>query len=295
MYEPQLMQQSNFEVKPNFSLSDYPTQLDTPLSDKALKKQLRKERRVLGNMQNVLYAHAKYSVLICFQGMDTSGKDSLIREVFKDFNVRGVVAHSFKKPSKKELQHDFLWRHYKALPARGKFAVFNRSHYENVLISRVKPELVLQEHIPHIKTLDAITSEFWDRRLQQINNFETTIHQNGCIIFKFFLHISKDEQKHRLLRRLNNPNKHWKFSPEDVKDRELWDKYTRCYEEAISKTTKTHAPWYIIPADSKPHARLVVAKIIKERLQSYTDIKTPSLAPELQDQIDHYKDQLQQP
>ncbi len=287
------MKRSDFEVKRNFSLSDYPTQLETHLSDTALKKELRKERRVLGTMQNELYAHGKYSVLICFQGMDTSGKDSLIREVFKDFNVRGVVAHSFKKPSEKELAHDFLWRHYKALPARGKYAVFNRSHYENVLISRVKPELVLKENNPHINSLDDITSDFWDTRLQQINNFETTIHQNGCIIFKFFLHISKDEQKNRLLRRLNKPSKQWKFSPEDVKDRELWDDYTRCYEEAIAKTSKTHAPWYVIPADSKPHARLLVAKIIKERMQNFTDIQNPSLAPELQDQIKHYKDQLE--
>jgi polyphosphate kinase 2 (PPK2 family) len=179
------------------------------------------------------------------------------------------------------------------LPARGKYAVFNRSHYENVLISRVKPELVLKENNPHINSLDDITSDFWDTRLQQINNFETTIHQNGCIIFKFFLHISKDEQKNRLLRRLNKPSKHWKFSPEDVKDRELWDDYTRCYEEAIAKTSKTHAPWYVIPADSKPHARLLVAKIIKERMQNFTDIQNPSLAPELQDQIKHYKDQLE--
>jgi PPK2 family polyphosphate:nucleotide phosphotransferase len=243
-------------------------------------------------MQNTLYAHGKYSVLVCIQGMDTSGKDSLIREVFKDFNVRGVISYSFKKPSERELNHDFLWRHYRALPARGKYAVFNRSHYENVLISRVKPEIVLNERIPHINSLKDITPEFWNKRLEQINNFEKTIHENGCIVFKFFLHISKDEQKSRILRRLNKPSKNWKFSPEDLKDRELWDEYTKYYEQAISETSKDYAPWYIIPSDSKHHARLLVAKTIKERVETYTDIQNPSLPQELQDQISYYKEQL---
>lgn len=286
------MELSNLKVKGNINLKDFPTELSHNCSDKSLKKQLKKERRALGEMQNTLYAHGKYSVLICIQGMDTSGKDSLIREVFKDFNVRGVISHSFKKPSEKEINHDFLWRHYKALPARGKYGVFNRSHYENVLISRVKPEIVLNEKIPDINSLEDITPAFWNNRLEQINNFEKTIHQNGCIIFKFFLHISKDEQKNRLLRRLNKPSKNWKFSPEDLKDRELWDAYTQYYEEAISATSTEHAPWYVIPADSKPHARLLVAKTIKERMETYTDIQNPSLPEELQDQISYYKQQL---
>lgn len=286
------MELPNLHVKGPIHLSDFPTKIDHNSSDKSLKKQLKQERRTLGEMQNTLYAHGKYSVLICIQGMDTSGKDSLIREVFKDFNVRGVISHSFKKPSEKEINHDFLWRHYKALPARGKYGVFNRSHYENVLISRVKPEIVLNEKIPDINSLEDITPAFWNNRLEQINNFEKTIHQNGCILFKFFLHISKDEQKNRLLRRLNKPSKNWKFSPEDLKDRELWDAYTQYYEEAISATSTEHAPWYVIPADSKPHARLLVAKTIKERMETYTDIQNPSLPEELQDQISYYKQQL---
>ncbi|WP_019038263.1 PPK2 family polyphosphate kinase [Psychroflexus tropicus] len=286
------MKLSDLQVNGKVQLSEYPTQLETHLSDKALKKKLKKERRALGEMQNTLYAHGKYSVLVCIQGMDTSGKDSLIREVFKDFNVRGVISNSFKKPSHKELQHHFLWRHQKALPARGKYAVFNRSHYENVLISRVKPEIVLNENLPHINKLEDITPEFWTQRLEQINAFEDTIHQNGCIIFKFFLHISKDEQKHRLLRRLNTPSKHWKFSPEDLKDRDLWEEFTQAYEKALSATSKPHAPWYVIPADSKHQARLLVAQTIKARMQTYTDIQNPSLPEELQNQIDSYKQQL---
>lgn len=288
------MELPNLIAKGQISLKNLSTKLDQDISKKVLKKQLKKERKELGDMQNTLYAHGKYSVLICIQGMDTSGKDSLIREVFKDFNVRGVISHSFKKPSAEELKHNFLWRHYKALPARGKFGIFNRSHYENVLISRVKPEIILNENLPHINSLEDITSEFWDNRLEQINNFENTIAQNGCIIFKFFLHISKTEQKNRLLRRLNKPSKHWKFSPEDLKDRELWDDYIFCYEKALSTTSKDHAPWYIIPADSKHQARLIVAKTIKEKMQQYTDIKNPSLPEKLQNQISDYKNQLKE-
>lgn len=286
------METHNLKVSTPVSLEAYSTTPEEDHSKKALKKKLRKERKALGKMQNTLYAHNKYSVLVCIQGMDTSGKDSLIREVFKDFNVRGVISHSFKKPSEEELQHDFLWRHYKALPARGKYAVFNRSHYENVLISRVKPQIVLNENSPHITQLSDITPEFWQQRLQQINNFEETIHQNGCIIFKFFLHISKEEQKNRLLRRLNKPSKNWKFSPEDLKDRELWDEYIHCYEEALTATSTPHAPWYIIPSDSKHYARYLVAKTIKERMESYTDIQNPSLPDELQEQLSYYKKQL---
>lgn len=286
------MELPNLQVKQNIKLTDFPTQIKNQFSNKSIKKQLRKERRELGEMQNVLYAHGKYSVLVCIQGMDTSGKDSLIREVFKDFNVRGVNSYSFKKPTEIELEHDFLWRHYKALPSRGKYAVFNRSHYENVLISRVKPEIVLNERIPHINSVEDITPVFWKNRLEQINNFEKTIHQNGCIIFKFFLHISKDEQKNRILRRLNKPSKNWKFSLEDLKDRKLWDEYTTYYEEAINATSKEHAPWYIIPSDSKHHARLLVARTIKERMQKFTDIQNPTLPEELQNQIEDFKKQL---
>lgn len=286
------MNLTDLEVTHPINLNEFPTYIEDGLSTKKRKKKLRKERTELGEMQNTLYAHGKYSVLVCIQGMDTSGKDSLIREVFKDFNVRGVNSYSFKKPTEIELQHDYLWRHYKALPARGKYAVFNRSHYENVLISRVKPEIVLNENIPGIHSEKDITPQFWKNRLEQINNFEKTIHQNGCIIFKFFLHISKDEQKYRILRRLNKPNKHWKFSPEDLKDRKLWDDYFEVYQETINATSKKHAPWYIIPSDRKEQARLLVTKIIKERMETFTDIENPTLPEELQKNLSEYRKQL---
>jgi PPK2 family polyphosphate:nucleotide phosphotransferase len=280
---------NEFQVTSKINLKKTSTSLTRKKGDKKMKKELKKVRRELGDLQNILYAHGKYSVLICLQGMDTSGKDSLIREVFKDFNIRGIIAHSFKKPTSQELKHDFLWRHYKALPARGKYAVFNRSHYENIIISRVHPEIILNENIPYINTVEDITEEFWTKRIQQIKNFEKTITSNGCIIFKFFLHISKEEQKHRLLRRLNKPDKNWKFAPEDIEERKLWEDYIQNYEKAINETSTKSAPWYVIPSDHKDQARLLVAKILKEKISTYKDIQNPSLPPHLEMKLDEYK------
>ncbi|MBS3738488.1 PPK2 family polyphosphate kinase [Mesohalobacter halotolerans] len=280
----------SFKILPFTELRKLPTSFDLGSKSSKVEKELLNTRRTLGDLQNKLYAHSKYSVLVCIQGMDTSGKDSLIREVFKDFNVRGVNCYSFKKPTLLELKQDFLWRHYKRLPARGKYAVFNRSHYENVLISRVHPKIILGENLPHIQNIDQITEKFWDKRLNQINQFEEIIHENGTIIFKFFLNISKSEQKRRLLRRLNKPHKNWKFAPEDIEERQLWPKYIRAYEKAINATSKPHAPWYNIPADDKPTARYLVAKILKERMESFTDIQYPK--SQLENHIDFYINKL---
>jgi PPK2 family polyphosphate:nucleotide phosphotransferase len=240
-----------------------------------------------------MYAHGKYAVLICLQGMDTSGKDSLIREVFKDFNARGVVVHSFKVPTELELKHDYLWRHYIALPARGKFGVFNRTHYENVLVTRVHPGYILGENIPTVNSVGDIDDAFWDSRFEQINNFEKHIAENGTIIFKFFLNLSKEEQKYRLLRRLRKQEKNWKFSPGDLKERKLWDKYQACYEDAINRTSKPHAPWFNIPADDKPTARYIVAKIMLEELSKYSDIQEPELDDDIKANIQLYKEKLE--
>ncbi|MGC6430774.1 MAG: PPK2 family polyphosphate kinase [Jejuia sp.] len=257
------------------------------------KKKLKDTRKELGELQDTLYAHGKYSVLICLQGMDTAGKDSLIREVFKDFNVRGVEVHSFKVPTELELKHDYLWRHYIALPPRGKFGVFNRTHYENVLVTRVHTYYIMGENIPGIDAVDDIDDAFWEKRFEQINNFEKHVAENGTIIFKFFLNLSKDEQKYRLLRRLRKQEKNWKFSAGDLKERKLWDKYQDCYEEAINKTSKPHAPWYNIPADDKPSARLIVAQILLDTLRQYEDIKEPELDDETKANIGLYKAQLE--
>jgi PPK2 family polyphosphate:nucleotide phosphotransferase len=225
--------------------------------------------------------------------MDTAGKDSLIREVFKEFNVRGIVAHSFKKPTPLELKHDYLWRHYIALPARGKFGIFNRTHYENVLVTRVHPNYLMFENMPEIKSVADVNDAFWNKRFEQINNFEKHIADNGTIIFKFFLNLSKDEQKNRLLRRLDKPSKNWKFEPGDLDERLLWDKYQACYQDAINRTSKDHAPWYNIPADDKPTARYIVAKILYDTLTQYTDVQEPELSEAQKQNIDLYKKQLE--
>lgn len=263
------------------------------LTDTQLKKVLSKLREDLGDFQDTMYAHGKYAVLICLQGMDTAGKDSLIREVFKEFNVRGVVVHSFKVPTPLEKSHDYLWRHYIALPSKGKFGIFNRTHYENVLVTKVHPQYILGENIPGIESLDDIDKEFWEKRYEQINNFEKHLSENGTLIFKFFLHLSKEEQRRRLLRRLELQQKNWKFSPSDMTERELWKDYQKCYEEAINKTSKPWAPWFVIPADSKKGARVIVADILLQTLNKLKDIAEPELDDKIKANIELYKSQLE--
>src|SRR6476620_8261445 len=192
----------DFKVTAPIKLAEIPTKLKTNADDDEKKEMLEGVDDKLSKIQDLMYAHNRYSVLICVQGMDTSGKDSLIREVFDDLNPRGVVVHSFKTPNSTELEHDYLWRHYLALPEKGKFAVFNRTHYENVLVTRVHPEYILFENIPGIEKVEDITADFWESRMEQINNFEKHIVQNGTIVLKFFFHMGKEEQRQRLLRRL---------------------------------------------------------------------------------------------
>lgn len=284
---------SDFKVTKPIHLKDISTAYNLDADKDKIEDELEDVCKDLAKIQNAMYAHGKYAVLICIQGMDTAGKDSLIREVFKELNARGVVVHSFKVPTELEKNHDYLWRHYIALPARGKFGVFNRTHYENVLVTRVHPEYILGEKLPHINSIEDINDDFWNKRFEQINNFEKHIAENGTIIFKFFLHLSKEEQKNRLLRRLEKQEKNWKFSPGDLKERELWDNYQECYEEAINRTSKPHAPWFAIPADDKPTARYIVAKTLYDTLKTYKDIKEPELDDEVKANIELYKKQLE--
>ena len=284
---------NDFKVTDKIKLSKIPTLLNIEADDDEKEEKLDKVQAKLSEFQDVMYAHNKYSVLICLQGMDTSGKDSLIREVFKEFNPRGVVVHSFKTPNSTELEHDYLWRHYLALPEKGKFAIFNRTHYENVLVTRVHPEYILGENLPGINSVDDITPAFWKNRIKQINNFEKHISQNGTIVMKFYMHLSKEEQRERLLRRLEEEKHHWKFSPGDLKEREHWDAYQQYYEESINKTSTEHAPWYIVPADDKEMARYIVAKIIWEEMQKHTDIKEPELDDKIKANIEIYKKELE--
>lgn len=267
------------------------TSFNTKEVDEDAKKKLKKVRKEISKLQDTMYAEGKYSMLICLQGMDTSGKDSLIREVFKDVNARGVVVHSFKVPTDLELKHDFLWRHYIALPAKGKIGVFNRTHYENVLVTRVHPEYIFGENIPTVKSLDDLNDEFYHARMDRINHFEKHISDSGTIILKFFLNVSKDEQKNRLLRRLNIPEKNWKFSSGDLKERKLWDKYQECYQDLLNRTSTNYAPWYVVPADDKPTARYIVGKTISEALKKY-GFKEPTLAQKDLEKINEFKAQL---
>ncbi|WP_445455204.1 PPK2 family polyphosphate kinase [Flavobacterium sp. HNIBRBA15423] len=283
---------AKLKVTNPIELKKIPTFIDVATSEKKKEKELQKNREKLSKLQDKMYAHNKYGVLICLQGMDTAGKDSLIREVFKEFNARGVVVHSFKTPNSTELEHDYLWRHYLALPEKGKFSVFNRTHYENVLVTRVHPNYILNENIPGINSVEDITEAFWENRFKSINAFEEHIAANGVIILKFYLHLSKEEQRQRLLRRLETEKHNWKFSPGDLKERELWDAYQKCYEEAINKTSKEHAPWYVVPADNKETCRYLVAKTILETLEKYTDIKEPELENEVKENIKMYHDKL---
>lgn len=283
-----------YKVEEPIVLDQIPTQSTYTYSSSKAERKLKKVARKLAKFQDTMYAHGKYSVLICIQGMDTAGKDSLIREVFKTFNARGVVVQSFKKPTSSELEHDYLWRHYIALPERGKFSVFNRSHYENVLVARVHPQVVLKENLPHVQSEDQISSSFWEERYSDIVHFEKHLANNGIIILKFFLHLSKAEQKRRILRRLEIQKHQWKFAPEDVKERQYWSEYQKYYQIAINKTSKTWAPWFIIPSDNKEICRLIFAQILLEELQKYTDVQLPVLSSELQEQLAQYREDLLQ-
>ncbi len=235
--------------------------------EKELKKMLINDTEKIAALQYKLYAENRQSLLIILQGMDSSGKDSSIKHIMSGVNPQGVLVHSFKHPSDLELEHDYLWRHYQKLPERGQIAIFNRSHYENVLISKVHPKIVLAERIPGIDSIEKIDNNFWAKRYRQINNFEESITESGTRILKFFLHMSKKEQCKRFLERIENKEKHWKFSSSDIIERGHWDDYQKAYEKAIINTNTRSAPWYIIPADDKWFTHLLIGNIISEELK----------------------------
>ncbi|MBS3992207.1 MAG: polyphosphate kinase 2 family protein [Bacteroidetes bacterium] len=278
---------SKYQVKNQIELKSVQTKELIPDA----KKKLKKVRKEIGKLQDTMYAEGKYALLICLQGMDTAGKDSLIKTVFKNVNASGVEVHSFKVPNEKELSHDYIWRHYIALPERGKIGVFNRTHYENVLVTRVHPEYILSEKIPSVKSVANLTDDFYYQRMEEINNFEKHIANNGTIILKFYLNLSKEEQKNRLLRRLALKEKNWKFSPNDLNERKLWEKYQDCYQDLLNKTSTNYAPWFVVPADNKASVRLIVAEIILETLKKY-DFKEPALPKKYQAEIENYINQL---
>lgn len=247
----------------------------TAPSGKHNKDQLEAARRESTNeiyeLQRRLYADNRYAALFVFQAMDAGGKDGTIRNVFTGVNPAGFQVSSFKAPSDEELDHDFLWRVAEQLPERGRIGVFNRSHYEEVLIVRVHPEFLDGQRLPNLN-LETI----WSERYESIRNFEKHLADNGTIIVKFFLNVSLEEQKNRLLRRIDKPSRNWKFNPGDVKERERWPDYMRAFEDALNETSRPWAPWYAIPADDKPYMRLQVARIVRETLENL-DVEFPKI------------------
>lgn len=228
------------------------------------KRRLRKAIEKLDRLQKALYAHDRHSILLIFQAMDAAGKDSTIRAVMQGINPAGCQVFSFKAPTSKDLDHDFLWRTNCSLPERGRIGIFNRSHYEEVLIVRVHPEILNAQKLPDTINLDTI----WEERFESIQDLERHLARNGTMIVKFWLNVSKEEQKARFLSRLNEPEKQWKFNAADVHERQFWDNYMEAYEDALNATSRPWAPWYAIPADSKPYARACVAEIIVAALGS---------------------------
>jgi PPK2 family polyphosphate:nucleotide phosphotransferase len=233
----------------------------------------------LAEYQNILYAQNKYSILIIFQAMDAAGKDSTIKQVMSGVNPQGCQVYSFQAPSQEELDHDYLWRTSKCLPERGRIGIFNRSYYEETLIVRVHPELLAVQRIPNIDL-----KQIWHQRFEEINNFERHLTSNGTVIIKFFLNVSKSEQKRRFLARINEPAKNWKFSAGDIKERNHWDDYQAAYTDVFNHTSTDVAPWYIIPADKKWFTRLAVAEIICSRLKQL-DLAYPEISKEQKDQL----------
>ncbi len=256
-------------------------------SNKKLKKALGKANNKLYELQRMLYAHNRYSLLLVFQAMDAAGKDSTIRTVMRGVNPAGCQVFSFKQPSSEELDHDFLWRSARRLPERGRIGIFNRSYYEEVLVVRVHPEYLGAQRL--IGETD--TPEFWNQRLTSIRDNETHLAHNGTVIVKFWLNVSKGEQKNRFIERLDNPKKNWKFSSSDVAERQHWDKYMQCYESMLNATSTEHAPWYAIPADNKPFARLQVANTIIETIESL-DIHYPPPEKKNVARFDEWRAQL---
>ncbi len=255
-------------------LKDFPTCEDGGYTKKTAKEEIKRNIKELKKFQEMFYADDRYSLLIILQARDAAGKDGVIRHVMSGINPQGCRVHSFKTPTKNELEHDYFWRHYIALPQRGMIEIFNRSHYENVLATKVNPQWILNERIPGYGSVENIDQQFWNARYEDINAVERHLYRNGMRILKFFLNVSKEEQKERFISRIDEPDKNWKFSTADLQAREQWDDYEKAFEEMLEKTSKPYAPWYVIPADKKFFARVAVGDIILELFRSL-DLRYP--------------------
>ena len=277
------------DYDPGWAITKDLKQLGKAEAKEQAEKFLSSSLEELEEAQNLLYASDTYSVLVILQALDAAGKDGTIKHVMRGVNPQGCQVYSFKQPSAEELDHNFLWRCMKALPERGRIGIFNRSYYEEVLVVRVHDELLAKQRLP-----DGLASgkKLWKQRFEDINNFEQHLARNGTVVLKFFLNVSKEEQKERFLERLNTPEKHWKFSPADVAERTYWDDYQHAYEEALTATSTEWAPWYIVPADHKWVTRAVVAGILTHAIRSL-DLSYPKLSPAQLAALDEARRQLE--
>ncbi|MFC6269086.1 PPK2 family polyphosphate kinase [Frigoriflavimonas asaccharolytica] len=285
-----MMNYEEYKAEGKINLKDFSTSYDGNINKEDGEKSLEILKPKLHLLQEKMYANGSQSLLIVLQAMDAAGKDSLIEHVFRGINPQGCQVKSFKTPSTLEYKHDFLWRHYLALPEKGKIGIFNRSHYESVLVCKVHPEYNLNEKTwKDVKDFD---ESFWEKRYESIENFEKNLAENGTTIIKIFLNVSKDEQKKRLLDRINEEDKNWKFEMGDLAERKIWPEYMTAYEEAITKTSKDFAPWYIIPADKKWFARLTALEIIVDTLEKM-ELKFPEVSEEEKAKLQNAKLELE--
>jgi PPK2 family polyphosphate:nucleotide phosphotransferase len=294
MASKKLFNMEPFKIKPGKKnkLSSYSTSdKKKPLDKKTGEELLQKGVLELANLQDKLYAHNRYSILIVLQAMDAAGKDGSIKHLMSGLNPSGVKVANFKTPNSTELDHDFFWRHYKELPARGEIVIFNRSHYENVLVTKVHPEYILNETIPGINSVKDVNKKFWENRYEQIRRFEQNLVDNGTIILKFFLNVSKDEQKRRFLDRIDDQKKNWKFSVADMKERAFWNDYQKAYEEMFNATATKDAPWFVIPADDKWYSRILIGAAIYQEFQKL-NIAYPKVSKETKAALQKAKEDL---
>jgi PPK2 family polyphosphate:nucleotide phosphotransferase len=271
-----------------FRLKDFdPGDTNGVKSKNHAEKLIQQGSALVSQMQEKLYAQDRWALLLIFQGMDAAGKDGVIKHVMSGVNPQGCDVHSFKAPSNEELDHDYLWRTHKVVPERGKIGIFNRSYYEEVLVVRVHPTLLRGEKLPE----PLITKHIWEERYEDINAYERYLTRNGVVIRKFFLYISKEEQKKRFLERLEDSKKNWKFSMADIKERAFWKDYKEAYAEMIQKTATKHAPWYVVPSDNKWFTRLIVALAIVEALDKL-DLAFPNVDKEKKRELQQIRDSL---
>jgi PPK2 family polyphosphate:nucleotide phosphotransferase len=285
---------SQFRItgKEGFSLNDFDPGHSAGYKKDEAEAELEKLIRKTADVETELYASKRYALLIIFQAMDAAGKDSAIKHTMSGLNPQGCEVYSFKQPSAEEYAHDFLWRHYKALPERGRIGIFNRSYYENVLVTKVHPELLEDEHLPKPLSLEKLDKDFWKYRYESIRDFEKHLYRNGTVIIKFFLYVSKDEQRERFVERIDDPSKNWKFSLSDVEERKYWGKYMNAYEQAIRETASPETPWYVIPADKKWFSRIAISSIILDTLKSLK-LKYPVLPAVELEKLKSAKEQLE--